>query len=375
MKKVSVFLTLAVLVCLLAACGSGSSSSSSTSSSSGAPASSEPAEPPQSAAESNHTDILYAVFYTDDVKEYPITYTGAKKTAEELAHELSELTGLDFTITASETDDGWIVDWAADSTLVAGLDSREQKEEFFFFDYDSQSWFMMDSLWRTLTENLDAENIYYTMDGGQELVLEKLSSSVNAFPSDIPYMGSGFYSAHEDVRGDEDTPYARTKGLWRLDGTTDTASIRMDGLGGFTMFYASGAAEAEGRIEYESDGARYDLCTAEGERIASFCFDSDSQFHIEGGNGSLYLLDMQASPYQGVWEYPDGMILEINGVKWNTYEAGELAPFAWGPVEYDEEAAYLMNDDGSSGGGKVYFDNDGNLVDFGSVLTYCGESL
>ena len=99
---------------------------------------------------------------------------------------------------------GWpLVGHTADSTLVAGLDDREQKEEFFFFDYDSQCWFMMDSLWRTLTENLDAENIYYTMDGGQELVLENLSSSINTFPSDVPYMGSGFYAAHDDVRGDE----------------------------------------------------------------------------------------------------------------------------------------------------------------------------
>ena len=30
-------------------------------------------------------DILYAVFYADEVKEYPIEYTGAQKTAEELA--------------------------------------------------------------------------------------------------------------------------------------------------------------------------------------------------------------------------------------------------------------------------------------------------
>ena len=159
MKKLSVFLTLAMLFCLLAACGSTSSSS--------VPASSKPAESSQSAAKSTQTDVLYAVFSAEDVKEYPIEYTGAQKTAEELAHELSELIGLDFTITASKADDGWIVDWAADSTLVAGLDDREQKDEFFFFDYDSMSWFMMDSLWRTLTENLDAENIYYTMDGGR----------------------------------------------------------------------------------------------------------------------------------------------------------------------------------------------------------------
>ena len=201
MKKLSSFFTLAILICLLAACGSTSPSDE--------PASSKAVEPTQSVseAESTRIDVLYAVFSAEDVKEYPIEYTGAKKTAEELAHELSELTGLDFIITASKADDGWIVDWAADSTLVAGLDDREQKEEFFFFDQDSLCWFMMDSLWRTLTENLDAENIYYTMDGGQELVFEELYS-VNEFPYDIPYMGSEFYYAHADVRGDEDAQAA-----------------------------------------------------------------------------------------------------------------------------------------------------------------------
>ena len=34
-----------------------------------------------------------------------------------------------------------------------------------------------------------------------------------------------------------------------------------------------------------------------------------------------------------------------------------------------------MNDDGSSGGGKVYFNEDGNLIDFGNVLIYHGEFL
>ncbi|MGN0295185.1 MAG: hypothetical protein ACI4D3_14400 [Lachnospiraceae bacterium] len=304
MKKTGIFLTLAMLICLLAACGSASPSGESTSS--------KPAESSQSTvsqstasqstAESTQTDVLYAVFSAEDVKEYPIEYTGAQKTAEELAHELTGLTGLDFIITASKADDGWIVDWAADSTLVAGLDGREQKKEFYFFDQDSLRWFMMDSLWRTLTENLDAENIYYTMDGGQELAFEELYP-VNGFPYDVPYMGSGFYFAHADVRGDEET-----------------------------------------------------------------------QLYIENDDESTYILDTQAA-YQGFWEYSDGTILEISDEEWNLYEAGELTPFAGGPVKYDEEAAYLMNDDGSSGGGKVYFDEEGRLIDFGNVLTYHGESL
>ena len=365
MKKLSIFLTLAMLICLLAACGSASPSD--------APVSSKPAESSQSAAESTQTDVLYAVFSAEDVKEYPIEYTGAQKTAEELANELSELTGLDFIITASQADDGWIVDWVADSTLFVGLD--EQKDEFLFFDQDSLSWFMMNSLWRTLIENLDAENIYYTMDGGQELVFEELYP-VNEFPSDIPYMGSEFYYAHADVQGDEANPYARTKGLWRLDGTTDTASIKMDGFGGFTMYYASGSVETDGYLEcvdeYENGDFRYDCYTLDGEWVVSFYFDSDTQLHIGNDDGSVYLLDTLSEAYQGCWEYPDGTILEINGGGWNLYEADELNLLAWGPVEYDEEAAYLMNDDGSSGGGKVYFDENGDLIDSGYVLTFIG---
>ena len=151
--------------------------------------------------ESIRTDILYAVFGDEDVREYPIEYSGAKKTAEELARELSDLTGMDFTITASKTDDGLIVDWAADSTLIAGRDDREQKEDFRFYDYDSMSWFMMDSLWRTLTANLDAENIFYTMDSGRNLVLEKMSPAIT-IPADAPYMGSTFYLSHDEGRDD-----------------------------------------------------------------------------------------------------------------------------------------------------------------------------
>lgn len=370
MRNMRVFLTAALLICLLAACGDTSGAPDAAESSQSAPESS------QSAEESTQAAILYAVFNAEGIKEYPIEYTGTQITPEGLADELSERTGLDFFVTASEAEDGLIVDWAADSTLIAGLDDREQKEEFHFFDADSLRWFMMDSLWRTLTENLDAENIYYTMDGGQELDFQKLSVEelhpVSLFPSDIPYMGSGFYYAHDDVRGDEEDLYGRTMGLWRLDGETDTAFLEMDGEGRFVTYYADGSEEALGELECtdENGELRYDLHPYEGEQLFSFYFDSDFQFHTE--DGTVYILDRRAD-YMGFWQYPeelDGMILEIrvNGAEWYLYEDGETTPFSWGPVEYDAEACYLMNEDGSSGGGKVSFDEDGNLIDSGYVL-------
>lgn len=132
-------------------------------------------------------------------QQYAWTYSG-DLTAEILADGLSQTTGLEFTISAAAVGDGIAVDWKADSTLVATLGDREQKEAFHFYDADSMRWSMMDSLWMTLTKNLDTENVYYTMDGGQELSVQELYP-VQTIPADLPYMGSAFYFAHADGQG------------------------------------------------------------------------------------------------------------------------------------------------------------------------------
>lgn len=381
MKKLSIFITLALLICLLSACSSESHSDDTESSKPAEQSQTETDNTPsaeentQTDEESTQTDILYAVFSAEDVREYPIEYTGAKKTAEELADELSKLIGLDFKITAGKTDNGLIVDWAADSTLIAGLDNREQKQEFYFFDNVTLSWFMMDSLCRTLTENLGVENIYYTMNGGQKLVVYELYP-VSEFDSDIPYMGSEFYSAHSDIQGDE-VDFYNTKGTWRLDGDKDAASIDMDGFGSFIMYYADGSVEASGYLACTDIGngeLQYDCYTSEGELIVSFCFDSDREFHLVNEAASVYILDMWEF-YQGYWEYPEGQILEITGDEWAVYEDYNFNLIASGPMDYQDDAAWLMNDDGSSGGGKISFNEvneERRLVESGRVLTYLG---
>lgn len=398
MKKARIILTMSMVMCLLTACGgtSGSGTETTTTAASETTVSAAVSETvtesvTEAAAESSETttqteaenaqsEVLYAVFAADDVREYPVENTGAKKTAEELAAALTELTGLDFTVTVTTVDEGLVVDWSADSTLVAGLDDREQKEEFHFFDNVSLNWFMMDSLCHTLTENLGVEIVYYTMDGGKELVVKEMPSSA-VFPVDVPYMGSEFYEAHDDVKGDGE--FARTKGLWRLDGETDAASIEMDGEGGFTMYYASGSVEASGYIEcvdeYD-DGSifRYDLYNGEGEFITGFYFDSDTQIHMGNDDGAVYKLDTQVhaqADYQGFWVYPEGVYLEISGDTWKIYAEDKTTKLDEGPVQYEDDAAYLMNADGSSGGGKVNFDENYSLVDGEIVLTYMGESL
>lgn len=159
--------------------------------------------PDSSSAAEKKTAVLYTNLTTGtespDIKEHKWEYSG-ELTTQELAEGLSRLTGLDFIFVASVGKDKLVIDWAADSTLLANLDDRKQKEDFRFSDADSLRWFMMDSLWLTLTKNLKVEDLYYTMKGGQKLAFAELYP-VREFPADLPYMGSAFFFAHADGKG------------------------------------------------------------------------------------------------------------------------------------------------------------------------------
>ncbi len=202
-KRVILCLSLCLSV-LLAACGSTSLQETSVpAASSTAMSQTEDTAATQEAETIQNTAVLYADFTfggatvgDNIVRQYDMPYEG-ELTVEMLAHGLSELTGLDFFInSASVEGDSVTIDWASNSTLIANLDDRVQKEEFHMFDSESMRWFMMDSMWQTLIQNLDVQNVYYTQDGGNELVFEELSP-VNVFPKDMPYSGSVYYFAAE----------------------------------------------------------------------------------------------------------------------------------------------------------------------------------
>lgn len=147
-------------------------------------------------------------------------YSYSDITDEEIIEVMSDLSGLDFFVDISVEDGRYVVDWAADSTLIAGLDERPQKEDFFFYDADSMRWFMMDSLWRTLGK----EELYYTMDGGRELAFDALYP-VSVFPADMPYRGSGFYFAQAGAGGDFDIDAAAALVREAIDRQGQTAPI------------------------------------------------------------------------------------------------------------------------------------------------------
>ena len=139
----------------------------------------------------------------DEIEEYPALYVG-DLTVETIAMALSELTGLRFDITAMRNGpDGVTIDWSYDGTLFTGPSDEQNEGDFPFSNYDSLAWFMLDSMDLSIKRNLPfVEEVYYTMDGGNELILDLFDPM--GFSLDTPYMGSALYFAHMDVRGDDE---------------------------------------------------------------------------------------------------------------------------------------------------------------------------
>jgi hypothetical protein len=141
------------------------------------------------------TATLYAVFSEKDnlTRRIAHKYTG-ELTVFDLAKALSEATGLDFALSAFEpASDGLVVEWSPASTLIQGLGNR--KPAFAFNSQDDLNWFMMDSLYYTLKENLGQLNIYYTSEKGDPLVVPR-EGGKTTFSKDTPYLGSAFYIEH-----------------------------------------------------------------------------------------------------------------------------------------------------------------------------------
>lgn len=194
MRKLFAIILAAMLLMGLGACGGGKGDETTTT----AAATVQPVLG-QGSRRLTLVAVLNASEGVDGEKQYEYAYEG-ELTVQAMADGLAALTGIDFgTLEVSNADEStMVVSWPADSALFGG-GSEGQKEEFFFFDYDSNAWFMLDSLYATIRENMPGiQEIYFAMNGDQSLVLENLSPPMD-FGFDAPYMMS---VAYLDGRGD-----------------------------------------------------------------------------------------------------------------------------------------------------------------------------
>lgn len=134
-------------------------------------------------------DMSFGSDNADLISKYEYGYNGTL-TVEMMAQGLSELTGLNFAIKESATSANSVsIDWALDATFIAGLGEIPQKDEFHMYDGESLTWFMLNSMYRTILENNGGDlEVYYSMDGWKPLMNEVFAP--DGFPVDMPYTGS-----------------------------------------------------------------------------------------------------------------------------------------------------------------------------------------
>jgi len=138
--------------------------------------------------------------------ERRVHYFNGALTVETLAEGLSSWIGLDFSVSAVKSESLVTVDWAARSALIAG---GKLNGDINLSGAETREWFMLDSLWRTITENFGELDVYYTMNGGKELKVPAIGYP-SVFPPDIPYLGCQFYCAHRDLRDDGNARQRKT---------------------------------------------------------------------------------------------------------------------------------------------------------------------
>lgn len=139
--------------------------------------------------EKNATLVTDMSLGNGSTKKHQFSYSGTL-TVEIMAQGLSELTGLNFAIKESKSDNGSIsVDWSTESTFIAGLGETVQKDEFFMFESESLTWFMLNSMYQTILENNGGNvDVYYSMDGWKPIMNDVFDS--NGYPVDIPFTGN-----------------------------------------------------------------------------------------------------------------------------------------------------------------------------------------
>lgn len=176
-----------------------------------------------------------------------------------LSGGLSATTGLDFFVTGEIAGSKATIAWSNQSTLVAGLDDRKQKDEFFFYDSVSLNWFMMDSLAATAKKNFpEVTEVYYSGENGEPVVFpnpeDMASQGLPVLPTDQPYEGSAFFKAHAGGKGDvDDGTETLWKGTFTSDDGKNTLSLKDYNKQSFRFAFVSSDNNSEGAARVNTD--------------------------------------------------------------------------------------------------------------------------
>ncbi len=241
-----------------------------------------------------NSTVIYAVFSPNEegVDKYPLDYTG-DLTVDMIADALTSLTGLNFSINSATIENGVAtIDWSTESYLIAGLGDEPQNENFFFYDNVSLNWFMMNSLYLSVFNNLSVTKVFYTMDGGKQLVPTEMGTT---FPLGQEIVLSGDNDSAGLSNSDEaiNKLLYNTAGIWHVGGDESAANIHLNGMGIYTAYTEDGAVESSGvlyPVDDLGDGNySFNLYNDDDQYFATMYFVDENNFYTDGPYGQNYI--------------------------------------------------------------------------------------
>jgi hypothetical protein len=144
------------------------------------------------------------------------------------------LTGLNFAVSVFFEDGVFFVEWNSNSDIFVDFSEIQTRDEFSFTNAEALRWFMLDSLWRTLTENYpEISDIYFVTNHIHASIVEP-----SPFSSDTPYRGSPFYTGQTEQAVNDDSVVFSNE-LYYLDGDIykGTLTVNLEN-GDFAVFNA-----------------------------------------------------------------------------------------------------------------------------------------
>lgn len=151
--------------------------------------------PTSETGETAHTDTLLMDFtsgsHVEDVRPVELEQSIPMS---ELCDTLEQITGIQFDFTVQTGETGCVVTWQDTSALVQGETPQDEQQDYVFYDDDLLRWFMLDTVWRNLTEEFGAAQVVYAGPDGTALRLEE-PWPLGDFDLSQPYQGSTWYCA------------------------------------------------------------------------------------------------------------------------------------------------------------------------------------
>ena len=149
------------------------------------------------------TAVLYLDFTAgSEVEDVRPVELPAPVSADGLCAALTDETGIPFDFALAWDGGDWTVTWQDGSALWSGEMPQGGGPDYMFYDADLLRWFLLDTVWHTLTDGFGADTVTFRLPDGAAPDLAGLWP-LEHFDLTGPYRGSAWYYAESIAFKDE----------------------------------------------------------------------------------------------------------------------------------------------------------------------------